>query len=200
MGSADARARLFVRRGVGEAWEAEEPAFAATLGRSGLGWAWDQTVLAEGDEPVKREGDGRTPAGVFAAGPPFGLAPRSLGGYLRIDSPRAACVDDTRSPHYNGIVEAAAVAEGHSHERMWEVPLYRQGIVVDHATSASLAGGSCIFLHVWRAPGRPTAGCVAMAEAEVTALQDAFDGRRAAIAILPEGALSRLAPCGLPTP
>ena len=145
--------------------------------------------------------DGRTARRVCSPrGAPFRLAPRPVGGYLRIDAPRSACVDDTRSPHYNAIVDADLVAPGHSFERMWQIGLYRQGIVVAHATSAALGGGSCIFLHVWRAPGRPTAGCVAMAEANVTRLQDAFDGRHAAIAIVPEGAAARLEGCGLPEP
>lgn len=200
MARSDARARLFVRPSVGPGWQAAGLAFPATVGRNGLGWAWNQTALSDGAEPVKREGDGRTPAGIFAAGVPFGASARPVAGYRLLDRPRTACVDDVRSPFYNALVDAALVAPGHGHEPMWRIPLYRQGIVVEHATSRPLAGGSCIFLHVWRAPGRPTSGCVAMAESNVIALQDAFDGRRAAIVILPQGAVGRLAACGLPVP
>jgi len=194
MDTSVATARLYARAAPGALWRSASPPFPATLGRSGLGWAWDHTTLADGDEPVKREGDGRTPAGVFAAGAAFGFRPRPVAGYRRIEE-GAACVDDPRSPHYNVVLDVARVAPAHSVERMWQVPLYRQGIFVRHATNRALAGGSCIFIHVWRAPARPTAGCIAMAEERVIALQDAFGGMPAAILVMPEDALGRLSGC-----
>ena len=54
--------------------------------------------------------------------------------------------------------------------------------------------GSCIFIHVWRSPTTGTAGCVAMPEPRVEALQD-FAAGGAVLAILPRGALDRLAGC-----
>ena len=68
------------------------------------------------------------------------------------------------------------------------LPMYRRGLVVDYPTDARKMAGSCIFIHVWRSPTTGTAGCVAMPEPRVEALQDfAADG--AVIAVLPQAAL-----------
>jgi hypothetical protein len=49
--------------------------------------------------------------------------------------------------------------------------LYRWVIAVEHNTRDTRPGeGSCIFLHVWRAAGSPTAGCTAAAEPHVAEL------------------------------
>ena len=46
--------------------------------------------------------------------------------------------------------------------------LYRLGVVVGYNTDPVVAGlGSAIFLHIWKGPGQPTAGCVAMAESDL---------------------------------
>ena len=42
--------------------------------------------------------------------------------------------------------------------------LYRWGIVVGHNPANQPGAGSCIFIHLWRGPGQPTAGCTAMSE------------------------------------
>ena len=74
------------------------------------------------------------------------------------------------------------------------LPMYRRGLLVDYPTDARKQAGSCIFIHVWRSPTTGTAGCVAMPEPRVEALQDfAADG--AVLAILPRGALDRLPGC-----
>jgi L,D-peptidoglycan transpeptidase YkuD (ErfK/YbiS/YcfS/YnhG family) len=41
-------------------------------------------------------------------------------------------------------------------------------VVVGYNTDPVVAGrGSAIFLHIWKGPGQPTAGCVAMEEADL---------------------------------
>jgi L,D-peptidoglycan transpeptidase YkuD (ErfK/YbiS/YcfS/YnhG family) len=42
--------------------------------------------------------------------------------------------------------------------------LYRWGVEVAYNPEREPGAGSCIFLHVWRGPGSPTAGCTAMPE------------------------------------
>ena len=42
-------------------------------------------------------------------------------------------------------------------------PRYREGLVIGHNPTATPRAGSCIFAHLWRTPGEPTAGCTAMA-------------------------------------
>jgi L,D-peptidoglycan transpeptidase YkuD (ErfK/YbiS/YcfS/YnhG family) len=65
---------------------------------------------------------------------------------------------------------------------------------VDYPTDARARAGSCIFIHVWRSPTTGTAGCVAIPEARVVALQE-FAAGGAALAILPRRALDRLPGC-----
>jgi len=202
MNAPTGKAQLYRRDDLGADWQTSGASVPVSLGRNGLGWSFDQTgyAAATGQAAmVKREGDGRSPAGFFAAGRPFGFTERNLADYLRIDA-GTICVDDPASPLYNRVTRIENVAPGVSHEKMWEISLYRAGLIVDTPTSRQARSGSCIFLHVWRAPGSPTAGCVAMSEANMATVQYLFDGERAAVAILPEGALSLLASCGVLLP
>jgi D-alanyl-D-alanine dipeptidase len=118
---------------------------------------------------VKREGDGRSPAGVFRLGPAFGSAPPGGIWPFRLLDARTECVDDTASAQYGKTVENDAVAiDWKSSEKMASEPLYRLGAFVEHNTGPTEAGaGSCIFLHVWREEGRGTAGCTAFEEARL---------------------------------
>ena len=196
--SANATARLYRRAKSTDRWTPAAGPWRVTIGKRGLGWAWDQRQLGKGAEPVKREGDGKTPAGIFAGGFPFGFQRLALKNYLRVKPRKTVCVDDVRSPLYNRIATLGELAPGHSHEKMWRIRLYRLGMTVRHRTNSKVRGGSCIFLHVWRGPGRPTVGCVAMPQAHLRRVLAAFDGQRTAIAILPRRAFGTLAHCGLP--
>jgi D-alanyl-D-alanine dipeptidase len=199
MDSVKASLQLYARETPDASWQPQGGNIAAVAGKSGLGWAFDQAERANG-QPVKREGDGRTPAGVFRAGTAFGTKPRpGMSTYLKLTS-ATVCVDDVASPHYNAIVPRKSIAAGISHERMGAIPLYRQGLFIAHPTSREQRGGSCIFLHVWRRPGSPTVGCVAAAETTVVQVQDFLDGQAGAIAILPADARRGYAHCGLPQP
>jgi L,D-peptidoglycan transpeptidase YkuD (ErfK/YbiS/YcfS/YnhG family) len=45
---------------------------------------------------------------------------------------------------------------------------YRFGVVIEYNMNPVISGrGSAIFLHVWRGPDKPTAGCVALSEPDV---------------------------------
>lgn len=165
-----------------------------TVGRAGLGWGHTFRHLAKPGEPIKQEGDKRAPAGVFNLSQPFGLVSDNLPNYMQLSDGRHFCVDDAQSDKYGQIVDHQSVAEDTSGERMWEIDLYRRGIVVDYPTDRKAKSGSCIFIHVWKNPETPTVGCVATSEETVARLQkwvsDAPNG--AAIAIVPKGAKGRL--------
>jgi D-alanyl-D-alanine dipeptidase len=158
------------------------------VGRSGLAWG-NGLLPAPQPSVAKREGDGRSPEGVFALGTSFGYAASALPGaglpYLALTA-STECVDDTQSRHYNRIVDRSAGADWNSSERMREMgEYYRWGVVVDHnhiaATDAgskpAAGGGSCIFLHVWKT-GQPTSGCTAMAQPDIESLLLWLDPRR----------------------
>lgn len=183
------RARLygFSRRDEESPWQAAF-AFPAVLGRNGLGWGLGVHGWVLGAGPVKKEGDKRSPAGLFHLPTAFGYASARQAGitafpYLQITRDTLA-VDDPLSPFYNRIVD-----RGQEHPGQWrsaEVMLrpdgsYRLGLVVSHndpafkpVKNAGASGrnlpepgtralGSCIFLHVWKSETSPTLGCTALA-------------------------------------
>jgi D-alanyl-D-alanine dipeptidase len=191
--SSAATLRLYERPEAGASWQLVHPAEPVVAGARGAGWSpWFRHLAREGD-PMKREGDQRTPAGIYALGPSFGFAASPLPGYRQLDRD-AVCVDDPASPAYNTITSRGVVGAKVSGEDMRRSPLYRRGIVVQYPTDAAARAGSCIFIHVWRNPGSGTAGCLALPEARVAALQE-FAAQAAVLAILPAAALERLADC-----
>lgn len=175
-------------RKVGERWP-------VALGLTGVGWGWNFAQYARGGEPLKKEGDKRTPAGFFKLGRPFGFEPATLRNYLRLEKDQAFCVDDLRSAAYNTIVPRAAAGPGTSGETMWTVSLYRRGIVVDYPTNRAAAAGSCIFVHIWRSWQNGTVGCLALAEPQVGELQAWASAAEAVLGVLPAAARARFADC-----
>ena len=194
-GSRTAEVRLFERSSPDAGWKQTGIAKSASLGRSGMGWAWNYRALAAQDEPLKSEGDGRTPAGVFTLGGLFGFGSSSERDYTRLESGKNICVDDLRSPHYNTVVSRTIAGGGTSGEDMGTISLYRRGLFVGFPTDREQKGGSCIFIHVWRRPDSPTSGCVALAERDVTDLQKWSRGQPTVIAILWRAPRERLRHC-----
>jgi L,D-peptidoglycan transpeptidase YkuD (ErfK/YbiS/YcfS/YnhG family) len=190
--------RLFERPRAEADWRLIRAAEAVMVGRKGVAWSRAFRHLAGSDEPVKIEGDERSPAGIYPLGQPFGFAASSLANYLRIGSD-SVCVEDPSSPVYNKFTSRRAAGLSVRKESMRVTPLYRRGLFIDYPTDAAHKAGSCIFFHVWRRPGRGTAGCVTMPESRVASLQAFANGHATIVAILPESALGKLAGCLPPT-
>lgn len=125
--------------------------FPVAIGRGGM-------------TPDKREGDGATPVGAWQlmqggyradriARPTAPLALRPVG-------PRDLWSDDPADAAYNHAVRAPYAP---SHERLRRAdPLYDIFLVTDwNWPNAAPGRGSAIFVHCWRGPRRPTAGCLA---------------------------------------
>jgi len=114
---------------------------------------------------TKREGDGATPAGthriVALLYRPDRIAAAALPGWAVPIGPRDLWCDDPGHDDYNLMVRAPFAA---SHERLRRAdPLYDIVLTTDYNWPRAVRGaGSAIFLHVWRAPRFPTAGCVAL--------------------------------------
>jgi D-alanyl-D-alanine dipeptidase len=185
--------RLYERAAPGDPWKAFGDSEPALIGKAGMGWAHSFRQLARANEPVKAEGDKRLPAGVYTIGSSFGFAASPRPGYFRLTE-GTVCVDDLSSPAYNTISSRARVGWKVSGENMWRVPAYRRGLVVDYPTDAKARAGSCIFIHIRLPTSSGTAGCIALPEARVAALQD-FAEDRTVLAALPEAALDRLSGC-----
>jgi L,D-peptidoglycan transpeptidase YkuD (ErfK/YbiS/YcfS/YnhG family) len=188
--SSEATLRRYERQRPGKAWKAMGDAFTVVVGKNGLGWgsglvSVDGTQRAAKD-PVKKEGDGKAPAGVFRLSKAFGYAPREEPGwkmpYVAL-TPSVECVDDTDSKFYNTLVDTTTISPdwgSHENEKMRRSDdLYRWGILVDHNANPPVAGhGSCIFMHIWRGPGQPTVGCTAMPQADLESLLGWLDPDR----------------------
>ena len=212
----EGRLELFERDDAHESWRSVGEPIPIVVGSKGMGWgiglidAGYPRVRVE-SEPVKIEGDGKSPAGVFALGIAFGYAAQPLPGiklpYLVL-TPSIECVDDPSSKNYNRIVDRSTVAvDWNSSEHMRDVgESYRWGIVIDHnATVPGRAaprpgGGSCVFLHIWHSPDRGTAGCTAMTRNNLESLLLWLDPSRLPVLVqLPESTYQRLAgPWSLP--
>jgi L,D-peptidoglycan transpeptidase YkuD (ErfK/YbiS/YcfS/YnhG family) len=183
--------RRFERAGASP-WLEIGGATPVVLGFNGIRWAWSSGGMHDGG-PVKREGDGATPAGVFPVGAPFGFDAAALPGYVRLRPGKQFCVNEPEAPSYNTIVSHRPA--GVSGEDMGRVHLYRRGFFVEYPTNRRTRGGSCTFIHVWHRPDAATAGCVALSEENVTALHYWVRPKEALIAILPDEQAHRLEMC-----
>jgi len=139
------------------------------LGRNGLGWGLGLHTVPSDAQYVKKEGDGKAPAGLFSLGNGFGYQDFKINfpyqAYKRTDH----CVDDSNSRFYNTIVDSKNVKKDYkSFEHMkLKNHLYRYGITVQHNPNNIAQNGSCIFIHIKNNTGKGTAGCTAMRENEL---------------------------------
>ncbi|KZY38668.1 hypothetical protein A3731_01840 [Roseovarius sp. HI0049] len=123
--------------------------YPCSIGRGGL-------------SPEKREGDGATPVGTHRV---VGMLYRPdrmerPAPWARPIRPGDLWSDEPEDADYNQLV-ARPYAGSHEALRRGD-PLYDLVLVTDwNWPDAQPWRGSCIFLHRWRRPGYPTAGCVA---------------------------------------
>jgi L,D-peptidoglycan transpeptidase YkuD (ErfK/YbiS/YcfS/YnhG family) len=194
MDSVAAKARLFEREFADAPWRDVHPAEPAVLGRFGMAWGQDFRQFAGDDtRHFKREGDLRTPAGIYSTGKAFGFAPSLRADYLRIEAD-TVCVDDPSSSAYNTITSRTVIGSKIHAENMGGVQLYRRGLVIDYPTGRAPPTGSCVFIHVWRGQAYGPAGCIGLPERRVAAFQ-AFAQDGATVVILPEPALAHFKSC-----
>ena len=119
----------------------------------------------------QREGDGATPAGVHRITGLLYRADRIAGPapWAVPIGPGDLWSDDPDDPAYNAGVHAP---HPYSHERLRRADrLYDVVLTTDWNADPTVPGrGSAIFLHVWRAPRYPTAGCLAFRRDHLLAL------------------------------
>ena len=147
---------------------------------------WPARVGTRGIAPPgeKREGDGRTPSGVYGFDFFFGVAADSgvRFPYRRVTSRSIVWDDDPTSPLYNTWVDLDRQRAGSEPEPMYVSPAYDHGAVIAYNTARTPGLGSAIFLHV--SNGGPTAGCVSLPAGQLVEILRWLDpGRRPRIAI-----------------
>lgn len=195
MDGTKATMRTFVRKSPASSWKPEGTPESAVVGANGIGWGGPFIHLARRGEPIKQEGDKRTPAGLYRLGATFGFDKSDRPGHLQLKPEAHFCVHDTRSAHYGRIMERSKAGEKTEGENMASVPLYRRGIVIEYPPLRRSKAGSCVFLHVWGGDGVGTAGCVGLPEERVKHLQEWIEGRHAVIGVVMEDAVSRFGDC-----
>lgn len=159
-------------------WIAVNEAFPVVVGRNGLAWGRGLHTFDEEPSLQKKEGDSKSPAGLFALGETFGFALKADAEWIHLPymhiTEKWECVDDVKSQHYNRMIErkADSNADWNSSEKMLAVgEEYRWGIVVKHNMNPVVNGcGSCIFLHIWLDEEKGTSGCTAMERANIETL------------------------------
>jgi hypothetical protein len=194
----------FERRETGSPWRRVGGPAAIVVGKKGMGWGtgFDRTGgpgMRSSQDPVKKEGDGKSPAGVFGFGTAFGDPVQAPSGwklpYIPL-TPTVECVDDIGSRSYNQIVDRDRVTpDWNSSEHMLSVgQAYRWGVVIDNNGNPTVPSeGSCVFMHIWSGPGKGTAGCTAIAEMELESILAWLDPSRLPLLVqLPRAQYHRL--------
>ena len=149
----------WVREGDG-AWRTHWEAIPINIGKTGF--------AAPGE---KREGDGKSPSGLYALGPAFGYEADldTEVEFIELDD-RHYWMSAPDSANYNQLLlYQPATKEAEVMRRSDE--LYRYGLVVQYNMDPAIPGhGSAIFLHVQRGAGKPTLGCVSMEQQQMAQL------------------------------
>src|SRR5262249_29234818 len=108
--------RRFTRSESNNQWLVAGEPVAVVVGKNGLGWGAgvvDTDLFRAASDPVKKEGDGKAPAGVFSLGEAFGYADKSIPDeklpYVHLTD-AIECVDDPGSKFYNRVLDRGTVS------------------------------------------------------------------------------------------
>ena len=125
----------------------------------------------------KREGDGKTPTGIYSFGQAFGVAgnPGTSRGWLQVNN-NHYWVDDVNSPYYNKLVDASQTGiQWSSAEHLIGYPTaYKYAIAVNYNTACTPGAGSAIFLHC--STGGSTAGCISVSQSNMIRILQSLQG------------------------
>ena len=212
--AADARAtrgtlRRLTRSAPGAPWTEVGQPVPCQLGRNGLAIGRGRGLGQPLAGPAKRQGDGRTPAGLFPLPAAFGYATVQAAGAAGVRlhytavTDRVSCVVDAASPLFGRVVGPDERPQGGLRQdrmarddgaNVW-------GVVIGHNNGAvDPEAGTCLFVNVRPAGGPPTGGSIGIPSDAAAALAAWLDPTaRPLLAVLPEGDFRSLAATwGLP--
>lgn len=192
--------RRFARQGPDAPWQEIGGAVPCRLGRNGLGVGRGLVDFPDG--PVKKQGDGRTPAGLFRLPEAFGYADEATARAAGVRLPyaaltdRSACVTAPDSPLFGRIAgpEAREAGGAVRQERMVRDDRANVwGVVVGHNREQPDPGaGACVFVNMRPASGPATGGSVGCPEDVAAGLAAWLDPAGAPVlAVLPEAVYRR---------
>ncbi len=152
-------------------WKLIAEKIPVVIGKRGLGWGSGLIDFPKVTGPNKKEGDGKSPAGLFKLSSAFGYLPRDSVRWIKLpylqSTESVECVDDSISNYYNKLVDTNTTKKDwKSFERMkLRSNLYKYGIFIEHNSHPVVkGGGSCIFFHIWSENKTPSTGCTTLSE------------------------------------
>ncbi|MGB2402730.1 MAG: L,D-transpeptidase family protein [Akkermansiaceae bacterium] len=201
--SSHASLTLYEKRG--DYWNITINTWRARLGKKGLAWGNGIHPPQASSVLIKKEGDQRTPAGIFRIGGAYGYAPKVKHleklPYRQITE-RDLWVEDPSSPFYNQHIilnnppktswQQKAQMRQNDHAHSLKLYIGHNDAILG---SKPIPGhGSAIFFHIWRDKGaRATAGCTSMSEPALKKLIARIDPERNPIyVIIPQEEYQRL--------
>jgi len=192
-------AQLFFRKTSKSKWKLVGESFPIVVGKNGMAWGAGLNELPSdtGRLLLKVEGDGKSPAGIFALTSAFGSSEKAK--FVKLPYTKleefTECIDDVKSGHYNRIVDRMKVGnfDWKSSEKMLEIgEQYDLGVFAAHNFERQAGGGSCIFLHIWKDAESPTVGCTAMARENIEKVLAFLDVKKNPVLIqLPKDSYTR---------
>lgn len=160
------RTTIYAVEKQGNKWRTVFEPMKAVIGRNGFAPAGE-----------KREGDGRTPSGIYPLKRTFGYDESVI---TKMPYRQAFAddiwVDDPQAEDYNRWTNKRDT-HASSYELMKRNDnLYKYGTVIEYNTDPVIKGnGSAIFLHIWKCDCIPTAGCVAVSEEDIVKILEWLD-------------------------
>ena len=148
----------------------------------------DAVIGKNGFAPAeeKREGDGKTPSGIYPLTMTFGYDAN-----IRTKMPyRQALVydiwvDDPQADDYNRWTKIQETKAASYEMMKREDDQYKYGVVIEYNTDPVIKGnGSAIFLHIWKGEALPTAGCVAVSEENIIKIIEWLDPQASPVIIM----------------
>ena len=170
----------------GREWKPSGASWSGRLGKNGLVWGLGLHPLPA-NPTTKKEGDGRTPAGVFRIGGAWGndasIRKHPQLAYRRVTS-RDLWVEDPASDSYNMHVilpHEPATAWEKKQQMKQDDPAHALKLFIAHNAAPRIVkgAGSSIFFHIWRGGGsKATSGCTTMEETKLRNLIASIDPTR----------------------
>lgn len=138
----------------------------------------------------RKEGDGKTPIGIYPLGTAFGSGKKPSGVKIpyRQTTKYDYWIDDPSSKDYNKWVHYRGnpYKRWKSFERL-NHPLYKYAIVIRYNENPIVKGkGSAVFLHIWSRPSGYTLGCVAMSEQNLLKIMKKLDPKKKPVIVINE--------------
>jgi len=162
------RGHLQLFEKIGKTWHPASPVIPVLYGKNGLAWGCGVHPLGL-HGTVKREGDKKTPAGIFKVGKIYTFD-RALPDGAQYPfwtiTKNCAWIDDSTHPLYNQhvTVDPNRRPQWFAKQRMRHNDAAHRWLVeIRHNSDPPVAyAGSAIFFHIRRGPDRKTAGCTVM--------------------------------------